>query len=90
MYLDCLGARQLLDAALSWRSLSERHYRWGGVGQCQRPFAYTIYNKVKDTRRVRASDDAATTYMAYLRSDINRVICVMALLVIFAIIFSLT
>ena len=60
---------------------------WGSVSGL---FAYTIYNKVKDTRRVRASDDAATTDMAYRRSDINRVICVMALLVIFAIIFSLT
>lgn len=58
---------------------------WGSVIGL---FAYTIY-KVKDTRRVRASDDAATTDMAYRRSDINRVICVMALLVIFAIIFSL-
>ena len=60
---------------------------WGSVSGL---FAYTIYNKVKDTRRVRASDDAATTDMAYRRSDINRVIYVMALLVIFAIIFSLT
>lgn len=60
---------------------------WGSVCGL---FAYTIYNKVKDTRRVMASDDAATTDMAYRRSDINRVICVMALLVIFAIIFSLT
>ena len=60
---------------------------WGSVSGL---FAYTIYNKVKDTRRVRASDDAAITDMAYRRSDINRVICVMALLVIFAIIFSLT
>lgn len=53
-------------------------------------FAYTIYNKVKDTRRLSVSDNAATTDMAYRRSDINRVICVMALLVIFAIIYSLT
>lgn len=60
---------------------------WGSVSGL---FAYTIYNKVKDTRRVWASDDAAITDMAYRRSDINRVICVMALLVIFAIIFSLT
>lgn len=60
---------------------------WGSVSGL---FAYTMYNKVKDTRRVRASDDAATTDMAYRRSDINTVICVMALLVIFAIIFSLT
>lgn len=60
---------------------------WGSVSGL---FAYTIYNKVKDIRRVRASDDAATTDMAYRRSDINRVIYVMALLVIFAIIFSLT
>lgn len=59
---------------------------WGSVSGL---FAYTMYNKVKDTRSVRASDDAATTDMAYRRSDINRVICVMALLVIFAIIFSL-
>lgn len=60
---------------------------WGSASGL---FAYTIYNKVKDTRRVSVSDDAATTDMAYRRSDINRVICVMALLVIFAIIFSLT
>lgn len=60
---------------------------WGSVSGL---FAYTIYNKVKDTRRLSVSDDAATTDMAYRRSDINRVICVMALLVIFAIIFSLT
>ena len=59
---------------------------WGSVSGL---FAYTMYNKVKDTRSVRASDDAATTDMAYRRSDINRVISVMALLVIFAIIFSL-
>lgn len=59
---------------------------WGSVSGL---FAYTMYNKVKDTRSVRASDDAATTDMAYRRSDINTVICVMALLVIFAIIFSL-
>ena len=32
MYLDYLDTRQLLDAALSWRPLPERHYRWGGVG----------------------------------------------------------
>lgn len=60
---------------------------WGSVSGL---FAYTIYNKVKDTRRLSVSDDAATTDMAYRRTDINRVICVMALLVIFAIIFSLT
>lgn len=60
---------------------------WGSVSGL---FAYTIYNKVKDTRRLSVSDDAATTGMAYRRTDINRVICVMALLVIFAIIFSLT
>lgn len=60
---------------------------WGCVSGL---FAYTIYNKVKDTRLLMASDAAATTDMAYRRSDINRVICVMALLVIFAIIFSLT
>lgn len=60
---------------------------WGCVSGL---FAYTIYNKVKDTRRLSVSDNAATTDMAYRRSDINRVICVMALLVIFAIIFSLT
>lgn len=61
---------------------------WGSVSGL---FAYTIYNnKVKDTRRLSVSDNAATTDMAYRRSDINRVICVMALLVIFAIIFSLT
>lgn len=59
---------------------------WGSVSGL---FAYTIFNKVKDTRRLCVSDDAATTDMAYRRSDINRVICVMALLVIFAIIFSL-
>lgn len=59
---------------------------WGSVSGL---FAYTMYNKVKDTRSVRASDDAATTDMAYRRSDINTVISVMALLVIFAIIFSL-
>ena len=59
---------------------------WGSVSGL---FAYTIYNKVKDTRRVRDSDDAATPDMAYRRSDINTVISVMALLVIFAIIFSL-
>lgn len=60
---------------------------WGSVSGL---FAYTIYNKVKDTRRLSVSDNAATTDRAYRRSDINRVICVMALLVIFAIIFSLT
>lgn len=60
---------------------------WGCVSGL---FAYTIYNKVKDTRRLSVSDNAATTDMAYRRSDINTVICVMALLVIFAIIFSLT
>lgn len=60
---------------------------WGSVSSL---FAYTIYNKVKDTRRLSVSDNAATTDMAYRRSDINTVICVMALLVIFAIIFSLT
>lgn len=60
---------------------------WGSVSGL---FAYTIYNKVKDTRRLSVSDNAATTDMAYRRSDINRVICVMALLVIFAIIYSLT
>lgn len=60
---------------------------WGSVSGL---FAYTIYNKVKDTRRLSVSENAATTDMAYRRSDINRVICVMALLVIFAIIFSLT
>lgn len=60
---------------------------WGSVSGL---FAYTIYNKVKDTRHLSFSDNAATTDMAYRRSDINRVICVMALLVIFAIIFSLT
>lgn len=60
---------------------------WGSVSGL---FAYTIYNKVKDTRRLSVSDNAATADMAYRRSDINRVICVMALLVIFAIIFSLT
>lgn len=60
---------------------------WGSVSGL---FAYTIYNKVKDTRRLSASDNAATTDMAYRRSDFIRVICVMALLVIFAIIFSLT
>lgn len=60
---------------------------WGSASGL---FAYTIYNKVKDTRRLSVSDNAATTDMAYRRSDINRVICVMALLVIFAIIFSLT
>lgn len=59
---------------------------WGSVSGL---FAYTMYNKVKDTRSVRASDDATTTDMAYRRSDINTVISVMALLVIFAIIFSL-
>lgn len=59
---------------------------WGSVSGL---FAYTMYNKVKDTRSVRASDDAATTDMAYRRSDINTVISVMALLVIIAIIFSL-
>ena len=59
---------------------------WGSVSGL---FAYTMYNKVKDTRSVRASDDAATTDMAYRRSDIHTVISVMALLVIFAIIFSL-
>lgn len=59
---------------------------WGCVSGL---FAYTIYNKVKDTRRLSVSDNAATTDMEYRRSDINRVICVMALLVIFAIIFSL-
>ena len=60
---------------------------WGSVSGL---FAYTIYNKVKDTRRLSVSNNAATTDMVYRRSDINRVICVMALLVIFAIIFSLT
>lgn len=60
---------------------------WGSVSGL---FAYTIYKKVKDTRLLCVSDDAAITDMAYRRSDINRVICVMALLVIFAIIFSLT
>lgn len=60
---------------------------WGSVSGL---FAYTIFNKIKDTRRLSVSDDAAITDMAYRRSDINRVICVMALLVIFAIIFSLT
>ena len=60
---------------------------WGSVSGL---FAYTIYHKVKDTRRLSVSDNAATIDMAYRRSDINRVICVMALLVIFAIIFSLT
>lgn len=60
---------------------------WGSVSGL---FAYTIYNKVKDTRRLSVSDNAATTDMAYRRSDINTVISVMALLVIFAIIFSLT
>lgn len=60
---------------------------WGSVSGL---FAYTIFNKVKDTRRLSVSDNAATPDMAYRRSDINRVICVMALLVIFAIIFSLT
>lgn len=60
---------------------------WGSVSGL---FAYTMYNKVKDTRRLSVSDNAATTDMAYRRSDINRVICVMALLVIFAIIYSLT
>jgi len=60
---------------------------WGSVSGL---FAYTIYKKVKDTKRLCVSDDAETTDMAYRRSDINRVICVMALLVIFAIIFSLT
>ena len=60
---------------------------WGSVSGL---FAYTIYNKVKDTRCLSVSDDAATTDMAYRRTDINRAICVMALLVIFAIIFSLT
>lgn len=60
---------------------------WGSVSGL---FAYTIYNKVKDTRRLSVSDNAAITDMAHRRSDINRVICVMALLVIFAIIFSLT
>ena len=60
---------------------------WGSVSGL---FAYTIYNKVKDTRCLSVSDDAATTDMAYRRTVINRVICVMALLVIFAIIFSLT
>lgn len=60
---------------------------WGSVSGL---FAYTIYNKVKNTRRISVSDNAATTDMAYRRSDINRVICVMARLVIFAIIFSLT
>lgn len=60
---------------------------WGSVSGL---FAYTMYNKVKDTRRLNVSDNAATTDMAYRRSDINTVICVMALLVIFAIIFSLT
>lgn len=60
---------------------------WGSVSGL---FAYTMYNKVKDTRRLSVSDNAATSDMAYRRSDINRVICVMALLVIFAIIFSLT
>lgn len=60
---------------------------WGSVCGL---FAYTIYNKVKDTRHLSVSDNAATTDMAYRCSDINRVICVMALLVIFAIIFSLT
>lgn len=60
---------------------------WGCVSGL---FAYTIYNKVKDTKRLSVSDNAATTDMAYRRSDINTVICVMALLVIFAIIFSLT
>lgn len=59
---------------------------WGSVSGL---FAYTIFNKIKDTRRLSVSDNAATTDMAYRRSDINRVICVMALLVIFAIIFSL-
>lgn len=59
---------------------------WGSVSGL---FAYTIFNKVKDTRRLSVSDNAATPDMAYRRSDINRVICVMALLVIFAIIFSL-
>lgn len=59
---------------------------WGSVSGL---FAYTMYNKVKDTRRLSVSDNAATSDMAYRRSDINRVICVMALLVIFAIIFSL-
>lgn len=58
---------------------------WGSVSGL---FAYTMYNKVKDTRRLSVSDNAATSDMAYRRSDINRVICVMALLVIFAIIFS--
>lgn len=60
---------------------------WGSVSGL---FAYTMYNKVKDTRRLSVSDNAATSDMAYRRSDINRVICVMALSVIFAIIFSLT
>lgn len=60
---------------------------WGSVSGL---FAYTIHNKLKDTRRLSVSDNAAITDMAYRRSDINRVICVMALLVIFAIIFSLT
>lgn len=60
---------------------------WGSVSGL---FAYTIYKKVKDTRLLCVSDDAPITDMAYRRSDINRVICVMALLVIFAIIFSLT
>lgn len=60
---------------------------WGSVSGL---FAYTIYKKVKDTRLLCVSDDVAITDMAYRRSDINRVICVMALLVIFAIIFSLT
>ncbi len=59
---------------------------WGSVSGL---FAYTIFNKIKDTRRLSVSDNAATTDMAYRRSDINSVICVMALLVIFAIIFSL-
>lgn len=59
---------------------------WGSVSGL---FAYTIFNKVKDTRRLSVSDNAATTDMVYRRSDIKRVICVMALLVIFAIIFSL-
>lgn len=59
---------------------------WGSVSGL---FAYTIFNKIKDTRRLSVSVNAATTDMAYRRSDINGVICVMALLVIFAIIFSL-
>ena len=60
---------------------------WGAVSGL---LSYAIYNKVYSAKRKGASVDTATTRMVYRRKDINTVLYTLLVLVIFAIIYSLT